>query len=157
MKLLIIFIALNLLNVILQTFKSIATIKYGKVMASIVNAVAYGLYTVVIIYTMCELPLWAKALIVAGTNFIGVFVVKLIEEKREKEKLWKLEANFDATDREAAISEFENSNIPFNYIPVGDTVIFNLFCYNKEQTEKARAIIKAHNGRVFVSESKIVL
>ena len=41
MKLLIIFIVLNIFNVILQTVKSICTVKCGKTVAAIVNAVAY--------------------------------------------------------------------------------------------------------------------
>ena len=45
MKLLILFIVMNVLNVVIQTVKSIATIKCGKTVAAIVNAVAYGLYT----------------------------------------------------------------------------------------------------------------
>ena len=51
MKLLIIFIILNIFNVILQTVKSICTVKCGKTVAAIVNAVAFGLYTVVIVFT----------------------------------------------------------------------------------------------------------
>ena len=87
-KLLLTFIILNIVNVILQTVKSLCTVKCGKVVASVVNAVAYGLYTVVIIYTVCDLPLVTKALVVALCNLIGVFVVKLIEEKSRKDKLW---------------------------------------------------------------------
>ena len=56
-KLLILFIALNIVNVIIQTVKSLATVKCGKTVAAIVNAVAYGLYTVVVVYTVCDLPL----------------------------------------------------------------------------------------------------
>ena len=89
MKLLIIFILLNIVNVIIQTVKSLATIKCGKTMASIINALAYGLYTVVVVYTMCDLPLWSKAVIVGLCNLVGVYVVKLIEEKSRKDKLWK--------------------------------------------------------------------
>ena len=44
-KLLIIFIVLNIFNVIIQTVKSIATVKCGKGAAALINAVAYGLYT----------------------------------------------------------------------------------------------------------------
>ena len=57
-ELLIIFIALNIVNVIIQTVKSLATVKCGKTVAAVVNAVAYGLYTVVVVYTVCDLPLW---------------------------------------------------------------------------------------------------
>ena len=84
MKLLIVFIVFNVLNVIIQTVKSIATIKCGKMVASIVNAVAYGLYTYIVVLTMCELPLLVKCLIVAGSNFVGVYAVKYFEEKARK-------------------------------------------------------------------------
>ena len=79
MKLLILFIVLNVVNVIIQTVKSLATVKCGKGMASIVNAVAYGLYTIVLVYTMCDLPLYLKALVVALCNLVGVFIVKWLE------------------------------------------------------------------------------
>ena len=70
--LLITFIVLSIVNVILQTVKSIVTVKCGKFSASIVNAVAFGLYTVVTVYTMCDLPLMIKALIVALCNLISL-------------------------------------------------------------------------------------
>ena len=72
MNLLITFILLNIANVIIQTIKSIATIKCGKGIAAIVNAVAFGLYTIVTVYMLCELPLWWKAGIVAACNLVGV-------------------------------------------------------------------------------------
>ena len=94
MKLLILFIVMNIVNVVLQTIKSLATVKCGKWGAAIVNAVAYGLYTYIVVLTMCDLPLLWKCVIVALANFIGVYVVKLIEEKARKDKLWKVEATF---------------------------------------------------------------
>ena len=54
-ELLIIFIALNIVNVIIQTVKSLATVKCGKTVAALVNAIAYGLYTVVVVYIVCDL------------------------------------------------------------------------------------------------------
>ena len=45
MNLLLVFIILNIINVVLQTVKSLATVKCGKGVAAIVNALAYGLYT----------------------------------------------------------------------------------------------------------------
>ena len=92
MSLLWTFIILNVVNVIIQTVKSIATVKCGKGMAAIVNAVAYGLYTVVLVYTVCELPLGLKAAIVALCNLVGVWVVKwkvpfLLRKRR---KCWRI-------------------------------------------------------------------
>ena len=47
MNTLLLFIILNAVNVFVQTIKSICTVKSGKTVAALVNAVAYGIYTVV--------------------------------------------------------------------------------------------------------------
>ena len=86
-KLLILFIVMNVLNVIIQTVKSIATIKCGKTAAAAINALAYGLYTYIIVLTNCDLPLIVKGLIVASANFVGVWIVKFLEEKAKKDKI----------------------------------------------------------------------
>ena len=80
------FVILNIINVIIQTVKSLATVKCGKTVAAIVNAIAYGFYTIVVVYTLCDLPLMWKAGIVALCNLVGVYVVKLCEEKLEWKK-----------------------------------------------------------------------
>lgn len=150
MNLLILFIVLNIANVILQTAKSICTVKCGKLVAAIANAVAYGLYTVVIVYTVCNLPLWEKILVVAVANFIGVYVVKMVEQKLEKEKLWKIElaipiANHDAQDIHHTL---ELREIPNNWITLGSWNIFNCYCMTKHQTEICQSIAKDLHGKI---------
>ena len=154
MKLLIIFIVLNVVNVVIQTIKSLATIKCGKTIAAIVNAVAYGLYTIVLVYTMCDLPLMWKAAIVAGANFVGVYVVKLFEEKARKDKLWKVEATVLPSRAEWLISRLTEQRIPFNYIDVEKYVIFNIYCVTQNESSIAKAHLDAANAKYFVSESK---
>lgn len=157
MKLLIIFIVLNVVNVIIQTVKSIATIKCGKTMASIVNAVAYALYTVVVVYTMCDLPLWSKALIVGLANLVGVYVVKLIEEKSRKDKLWKVECTIP-TDQALYLCYDLKEKVPFNCYEVNesDYVVFNIYCSTQAQSSYVRDVLKVRNAKYFVSESKIL-
>lgn len=158
MKLLILFIVMNGLNVIIQTVKSICTIKCGKVVAAIVNAVAYGLYTIVLVYTMCDLPLMWKASIVALCNFIGVYVVKLIEEKARKDKLWKVEATVQnliyLTDY--IKTGCEKHKIPYSVLNVEnvDYVVFNFYCATQEKSRIVKQICDGCNAKYFVSESK---
>ena len=154
MELLLIFIALNIVNVILQTVKSLATVKCGKVAAAIVNAVAYGLYTIVLVYTMCDLPLMWKASIVALCNFIGVYVVKMIEEKARKDKLWKVEATVNPIYLDKLKNIFEKNGIPFSYIDVNKYVIFNLYCATQKDSQFVKSVLDHHNAKYFVSESK---
>ena len=88
---LISYIIFNILNVIIQTVKSIVTIKCNKWVAAIVNAIAYGLYTYIVVLTASDIDLWFKIIVVALANLVGVFIVKWVEEKKRKEMLWKVE------------------------------------------------------------------
>lgn len=154
-KLLIIFIILNVVNVIIQTVKSIATIKCGKTMAALVNAVAYGLYTVVVVYTVCDLPLWLKVAVVGVANLIGVYVVKWGEEKGRKDKLWKVEATVYNTYAESLHNELKKAGLPHNYIEeIGKYTIFNVYCETQADSRKAKEILDCHKAKYFVSESK---
>jgi len=154
-QLLIIFIVLNILNVIIQTVKSIATVKCGKAVAALVNAIAYGLYTVVTVYMMCELSLGLKALIVALCNLIGVYVVKWAEEKARKDKLWKVEATVSKDCTTEMIGFLEDNDLAHNcFRTSGDYVIFNIYCHTQKESATAKTILDAYHAKYFVSESK---
>lgn len=154
MNLLITFILLNIANVIIQTIKSIATIKCGKGIAAIVNAVAFGLYTIVTVYMMCELPLWWKAGIVALCNLVGVWVVKYFEEKARKDKLWKVEATIPAGQAPRMIEECCCQDLDYNYVNINKYYLFNFYCPTQKESEAVRKLLKSYDAKYFVSESK---
>lgn len=153
-QLLIIFIILNILNVIIQTIKSIATVKCGKTIAALVNAVAYGLYTVVTVYMMCNLPLGWKVAIVALCNLIGVYVVKWAEEKARKDKLWKVEMTLPPEYAEKVHTMLQLVGIPHNYIDIEKYVLFNCYCATQAESARVKTIANDFEVKYFVSESK---
>lgn len=155
-QLLTLFIVLNIFNVIIQTVKSIVTVKCGKTIASVVNAIAYGLYTVVTVYTMCDLPLMTKALVVAICNLIGVYVVKWFEEKARKDRLWKIEATFGKSENiiEKLKAWEEICEVPFNYIDLEKYVIVNFYCPTQKESKLTKEFIEINNGKFFISETK---
>ena len=154
-KTLWLFIIFNIINVIIQTIKSIATIKCGRWGAAIINAIAYGLYTYVVILTMCDLPLLAKCLIVASANFVGVWVVKFIEEKARKAKLWKVEATVPTSMVAPLHNALKDCGIAHNYIEgVGQYTIFNIYCPTQTDSIAVRKLLESRNAKYFVSESK---
>ena len=155
MQLLILFIVMNIINVVIQTIKSIATIKCGKWGAAIVNAVAYGLYTYIVVLTMCDIDLLTKCVIVAGANFVGVYLVKFFEEKARKDKIWKIECSVPTERVQIVKNWLKARELPFNYIEnVGDYAIFNIYCYTQEDSTKAKAVVEHFELKYFVSESK---
>ena len=159
MEMLIIFIVLTILNVVIQTIKSIATIKCGKWAAALVNAVAYGLYTYVIFFTSSEgLDLHAKAAITAIANLVGVYVVKLIEEKARKDKLWKVEATIHNQGIDPHYDDclvaLRNAGVPHNYIDANKYLIINAYCATQAESRVVKAILDHYDAKYFVSESK---
>lgn len=158
MKVLILFAVATAINVILSTVKSILTIKAGKTVAALANAITYGFYTWVIILTNIDgISLWVKMGITALCNFVGVFIVKLIEEKARKDKLWQVQATVHEPYKESLIFDLKNNNLPFNYIEgVGKYVLFNIYCATQKESKKAKEILDTNKAKYFVSESKVL-
>lgn len=154
MSLVITYIVLNIVNVIIQTVKSIATIKCKKGVASIVNAVAYGLYTVVVIYMVCDLPLWFKIAVVAIANLIGVYLVKYFEEKNRKDKLWKVEATISKEDFEKINGTAKSLDLSYNYVDIEKYYLFNFYCPTQKESEMVKGLLNSVNAKYFVNESK---
>lgn len=154
------FCVLNVFNVIIQTIKSIATIRCNKWVASMVNAIAYGLYTVVLVYMTCELELWLKVIVVALANLIGVFVVKICEEKAKKDKLWKVEATVPSDNAHILDYLLKEHGLSYSTVPVvgsngEDTyMVFNIYCPTSADSHSAREVLAAVRAKYFVSESR---
>src|SRR5574344_2661991 len=112
MRLIVIFSVLTIINVVFSTIKSIVTINGSKTVASIVSALYYGYYNIVIIYTVADFPLWQKISVTFFANLVGVWLVKWGEERSRKDKLWKVEATLpnNNTAREA-ISKLKEKDI----------------------------------------------
>lgn len=82
MNFLLLYCALSFVNVVIQTIKSLCTVKCSTFISACVNAVAYGLYVYVIFFTNAEgLELWGKALITAAANFSGVYIANMLFNK----------------------------------------------------------------------------
>ena len=148
MKTFVIFIILNIINVILQTIKSLLTTKGGKVSASVMNAVAYAVYTVVLVYMTCELSTIAKALIVGGCNLVGVYIVKSLEEKKAKRKIFKIEFTVNANTLEKIMKAETLKH--YNVIKIGDMNIINFYCYNKQELKEVESITNKYDGKYII-------
>lgn len=155
MNLLIVFILANILNVIIQTIKSICTIKCGKGIAALVNALAYGFYTYIVILMIADLPLLTKCLIVGLCNLIGVYIVKWAEERARKDKLWKVELTVRNEEAQKLHEDLSRFSIPHNYIPnVGKWTIFNVYCATQKESHFTKEIANRAHAKYFVTETK---
>lgn len=152
MNLLIIFVLLSIVNVIFSTIKSIVTIKGGAFTASLISALYYGYYNVVLIYTVADFPLWQKVLITFLCNLIGVFIVKWGEAKARKDKLWRVEATVPRKYLEAVHMDLKD--IPHSYIDIEKYAIFNIYCATQAESAEVKKIINQYGAKYFVAESR---
>nr|DAF40684.1 MAG TPA: hypothetical protein [Caudoviricetes sp.] len=153
----ILFSICTIINVILSTVKSLITIKGSKLAAALINALTYGFYTYVILLTSdAALSIEGKMAVTAAANFIGVYLVKLLEEKARKEMLWKIESTIKHDEKilYALRDQLELADIPFNWIDINKYFIINCFCATQGQSAKAKTILDAVGAKYFVSETK---
>lgn len=157
MKIILIFAVATIVNVVLSTMRSLMTINSGKWGAALMNAICYGFYTWVVVLTVSDFDLWLKITITAVANFVGVWIVKYIEQKSRKDKLWKIEMAIPKGTNLAVLkNRIEWCGVPCNYIEVGKWVMFNCYCETQEQTKAIIAIAKEFNGKISAYESKNV-
>lgn len=153
MKLLIIFVILSIVNVIFSTIRSLTTIKSGKTIASLVSGGYFAFYNIVLIYTVMDFPMWQKCVITFTCNVIGVWIVKLVEEKMRKDKMWKVEVTIPTKYCDAV--DFDLVSIPHSYIKISEKhTLFNFYCETQEDTKKVTDICKQYNAKFFASESQ---
>lgn len=154
MNTILLFALCTAVNVILSTIKSILTVKGGKFSASFINAITYGFYSYVIVLTSADgMPIWLKMAITAVCNFIGVYLVKWIEEKARKDRLWKVELTVPT--RYTNTIDFDLHDVPHSYIELSDKhTLFNFYCATQKESAKVKAIANQYEAKYFVAESK---
>ena len=154
MNTILLFALCTAVNVILSTIKSILTVKGGKLSASFINALTYGFYSYVIVLTSADgMPIWLKMAITAVCNFVGVYLVKWIEEKARKDKLWKVELTVPT--KYTNTIDFDLHDVPHSYIELSDKhTLFNFYCATQKESAKVKAIANQYEAKYFVAESK---
>ena len=154
MNTILLFALCTAVNVILSTIKSILTVKGGKFSASFINAITYGFYSYVIVLTSADgMPIWLKMAITTICNFVGVYLVKWIEEKARKDKLWKVELTVPT--KYTNTIDFDLHDVPHSYIELSDKhTLFNFYCATQKESAKVKAIANQYEAKYFVAESK---
>lgn len=153
MNFLITFIILSIINVIFSTVRSITTIKSGKMLASLISGGYFAFYNVMLVYTVADFPMWQKCIITFFCNVLGVWIVKFLEEKMQKDKLWKVEATVPT--KYLTTIDVELTDIPHSYIELSDKhTLFNFYCATQTDSAKVKQIIDKYGAKYFAAESK---
>jgi hypothetical protein len=157
MNAILLFAIVTIINVTLSTIRSLCTIKGGKWLSAITNAICYGFYPLIVMLTAKDtVTIWTNMAITAAANFVCVWIIKWVEEKARKDKMWKVEMAIPKYFGDFIVRALEENypNIPFNYQVLGKWYIFNCYCNEQKDTSICVNIAKNYNGKISAYESK---
>lgn len=158
MNFIIFFTLLTLANVIIQTLKTLVTVKGGKWSAATVNAVTFALYTYVIFFTATDgIALWQKALITGVCNFVGVLAIKWLEEKTAKDKLWifNCTAKIDNSQIVKITELLKTMEISLTYNELKDELYtLSIYSYTQKESEMIKSVLENYNVKYCIIETK---
>ena len=161
MKILILYLMLQITNVILATIKSIVTIKGSKLSAALMNALSYSVNIIVVIYTVMDFSIWIKILITAITNFTGTYLGVYITEKLRKDRLWEIKATVITVNDYINIKNAlkAQSHIKYNSMTLDDNqgYLFYVYTKNKQQSKIVRDILWQNNAYTVADEPTVTL
>lgn len=155
MELLITFTLLTIVNVIFSTIKSIITIKGSPLAASLISACYYSLYNVVLIYTVANFPMWQKVAVTFLCNLVGVYIVKYLEAKSKKDKLWLVKFTIPSWRIDTAKKLLDEADIPYNYYDLKKYYVIDTYCSSQKETSKIIDICNVCEGKAFATENKL--
>lgn len=153
MNAIILFTIATVVNVTLCTIRAICTIKSDKWVSALTNAICYGFYPLIVMLTAKgTVGIIVNMIITAIVNFVCVWIIKYVEEKSRKDKLWKVEVAVPKLHYKSL--DFDLRTVPHNYTKVGEYVMFNFYCNTQADTKKVIEISKQYNGKLSAYESK---
>ena len=163
----VVFFVCSLINVILNTLKTIIMHKEKKISSTIINAITYGFYAIIVVMTASALDLWVTILITIVANAIGVYGSMWLLEKFKKDSLWEIVANIKVNSTE--LHNFESylggHDIPYNLVKIygcdisdGKTPFTaHIYSENQYQSEKIKYILDKLNAKYIVHEERVKL
>lgn len=154
----LIFAIATVINVSLSTIRAICTIKSGKWLSAVMNAVCYGFYPLIVMLTaQGTVSILVNMAITAIANFICVWIIKFVEEKARKDKLWLVKITVKPNYLETIKTELKNKNVSFTYYNVEKYIVFDTYCETQAQTIFVTDICKKYDGKMFATENKLSL
>lgn len=148
----IIFFICSLINVMLSTLKTILTVKASKGVATIINAITYGFYAIVV-KQLASLDLITTVTVTIVTNIIGVYVSMWLLEKTKKDCLWKISIT---TKDNTLVEKLEKFSISYVMNPVQykKQTYYNIDVFSENQKDSSiiENILKEYKVKYNITE-----
>ena len=151
---LLIFISVQLINVVLSTIKSILTVNGGRLTASTINAISYT-FGAIITKMITEQSFEVVITVTLFTNLIGVYVAKWIMDQTKPVYLWTMIATIRSTDKDCIEKAMLRRNIQYTLIKAeNDRYQLTIFCYSKGESAMAAELMHDNKFNYTITQSR---
>lgn len=156
----VVFVICQFINVGLNTAKTIIMHKEEKISSSIINAITYGFYAIIVVMTASSLPLWITILITTATNLFGVYGSMWLLDKFKKDSLWEITATIKTTfDCEYVEHYLEEEEIGYScFALVKDRgFVYNIYSKNQKESAYIKKVLDGIGAKYIVHEERVRL
>lgn len=159
----VVFFICQLINVALNTAKTIIMHKEEKVSSAIINALTFGFYSIIVVMTASALPLWITIIITVITNLIGVYASMWLLDRFKKDSLWEIVATIQNTEmdnyKQFLNMIFTREQISFNCTETNKKgeYVYHIYSENQKQSEIIKKALSGTNAKYIVHEEKVKL
>ena len=156
----IVFTVCQFINVALNTAKTIIMHKEEKISSSIINAITFGFYAIIVVMTASALPLWITILITFATNLFGVYGSMWLLDRFKKDSLWEIVATVQGVDNlQYLVLSFAIDRISYNYIETNkrNEYIFHIYSENQKQSAFIKKELDEVKAKYIVHEERAKL
>ena len=160
-NMMLIFFGVSLVNVVLNTAKSLFTVKGGIVSATVINALTFGFYTYVIVLTAnTDFSTNIKAILTVIANIIGVALVKFIELKMRKDKVWVFNAtcnkDFATVDNVVKALKELKIKLVYNELVKDSLYTMNIYSNSQKESELIETVLKTYELKYCAYATELV-
>lgn len=149
---LMIFFIINLINVILSTCKSILTVKSTRMIATLINATAYGFYALVV-KSMGGFDTTTVVVVTIVANLIGVYFSIWLLDTLKKDRLWKISVTALKDDGIKIANELTELEISRNYYEVNThKMVIDIYSENQKESELIKNILDKYTVKYHITE-----
>lgn len=162
----VVFTVCQFINVALNTTKTIIMHKEEKISSSLINAITFGFYAIIVVMTASALPLWITIIITIITNLIGVYGSMWLLDKFKKDSLWEIVAtvqNVQLYPTQDSISYLEYvlsiNNLSFNCIATNkpNEYVYHIYSENQYQSDLIKTFLYNVGAKYIVHEERVKL
>lgn len=154
---LIVFVSLTTMNVVLNTARVILTIKGNAFVSALISALAFGFYAIMtIVIVSSPLDNWVKGLITALVNFAGTYLVKCVEARVRRQRLWLVDVVIYKKNLKYATDFLNKNGIWFSRTPISNSEshMFHIYSNTQDESRLIRKLLSKFHAKYVVVESK---